>query len=351
QAPHDPSNCLRAPLLKASSREPTDSPPPPSNPPAYPARVTRLKAAQQRPTQVKGKMDPTKRTLSERPMTRGQKKAAEQLDLNNPPPLVNPMSLYNPENRNSNSNGNGNGVQGYVARPGHGREADRGPSTPARRPGLGLGHSPFDTAAPSASSAEFARPKSYFEGVESISSRSQSESPSKSTASSTQTNKMKKTRSQSPAKSIAKQLTNAQLTMASLKTSWPSITQRNVSEARRVDGASIPPAVSVFMKKLPRGIQGFVPRRLKSLYDEISNSPKRYREAPDETEYSADFWKDLSDEKIQHLGTIVDEVTESTDFNIKNGAHERHWGASTVAPLLAEIPRLPGLANVKYYNM
>ncbi|KAL8823992.1 MAG: hypothetical protein Q9170_008277 [Blastenia crenularia] len=384
QASHDPPAFLPAPFLRAPSREPepTDATPSPSNPLAYPTQVTRSKAAQQRRTRVKRKMDPTKRTLTERPNTRGQKKAADQLDLNNPPLLTTPTSPYSLEN----GNGNGNDAQGRLGSSDRGGEATRGrarnrgqqtqafekerersrnqkstrsardtveagPSTPARHPGLGLGQSPIDTPAPSASSEEFARPRSYFEGVQSISTRSQSESPSKSSASSIRTNKLKKSRSQSPAKSIAKQLTNAQLTMASLMTCSPSIQQRNPSEAQRIDGKSIPPAVHAFMRKLPKGTPGFVPRGLKSLYDEIQNSPTSYREAPDETEYSADFWKDLSAEKIKHLGTIVDEVTESADTNLKTGAIERHWGASTVAPLLAEIRRLPSLANVRYYNI
>ena len=293
-ASHDPLTSVLAPLLEASSCELTEPPPSPSNPPANPTQVTRSKAAQQRRTKVKRKMDPAKPTLTERPNTRGQKKAAERLDLINPPLLINPTSPYSQEN----SNVNRNDVQGQLGSPGRGGDANRGrgltrgqqaqiygqerqtrgfqtsarnaaetteaePSTPARHPGLGLGSSPFHTPVYSASSDELTRPKDYFEGVKSMSSRSQSESPSKSSASSMITNKMKKSRSQSPAKSIAKQLTNAQLTMDSLIDCWPSITQRSLSEAQRVDGASIPPAVSVFMKKLPRGKPGFIPRGLK----------------------------------------------------------------------------------------
>ncbi|KAL8709029.1 MAG: hypothetical protein Q9220_006153 [cf. Caloplaca sp. 1 TL-2023] len=339
-------------------------------------------------------MDPTKRSLPEHPATRGQKKAAAQLDLDNHSVLAHSTGLPNPEDGNEDGNGNRKGKGkgnsnhmqrqvGNLDRGGEthrgrartrgqqaqtyaketGREgnqksrhnavtlAEAGPSTPAQRPIQALGHNPLHTPASSAGTEDFAHPTSYFEGAKSLSSRSQSESPSKSSASSTKTNKLKKARSQPPVKSLVKQLTNAQLTMDTLRTCWPSITQRNPSEAQRVDGSLIPSAVSVFMKKFPRGIPGFVPRGLKSMYDGFSNSPERYREAPDETEYTVNLWKDLGDAEIQHLGMIVDEVTESADFNIKNAAHERQWAASTVAPLLAEIPRLPNLANVKYFNI
>ncbi|KAI4111510.1 MAG: hypothetical protein LQ345_006763 [Seirophora villosa] len=225
------------------------------------------------------------------------------------------------------------------------------PSTPVRRSGLGFGYTSFDSPASGVSSNGFARPQSYCEGVSTISCRSQSASPSKSSASSAKTYKLKKSRSQSPVKSIKTQLTNTQLTMASLRICCPSITQRSLDDACRVDGASMPPAVHVFMNKLPRGTQGFIPVSLRSVYNEISNSPTKQREAPDESEYTAVAWPGLDGEKIRHLRTVVDEVIKSADFNAKTGAHECHWGASTVAPLLAEISRLPSLANVQWYNM
>lgn len=179
-------------------------------------------------------MDPTKRALAERSNTRGLlKKAAAQLDLNNPPRLTNPTSPCSPENGNGNGNGigNGNHVPGQMGSPSRGGEANRGrarsqgqqfqtrgeeregcgnqmathsakdnaeesPSTPSWRPALGAGPSPCPASGLSASREMFARPRDYFEGVKSLLFRLQLELPSESLGSSARTIMLEKSRSQ-----------------------------------------------------------------------------------------------------------------------------------------------------------
>lgn len=228
-------------------------------------------------------MDPTKPPPVEPAQTRAKTRAAEQLNSTNTPFLASSSGPH----RQKNGNNDGSLMQGPAGISSRGGEAHRGrpltrggqqpqnstciagntmeanPSTPVRRSGLGFGYTSFDSPASGVSSNGFARPQSYCEGVSTISCRSQSASPSKSSASSAKTYKLKKSRSQSPVKSIKTQLTNTQLTMASLRICCPSITQRSLDDACRVDGASMPPAVHVFMNKLPRGTQGFIPVSLR----------------------------------------------------------------------------------------
>ncbi|KAL8920428.1 MAG: hypothetical protein Q9172_004500 [Xanthocarpia lactea] len=150
-------------------------------------------------------------------------------------------------------------------------------------------------------------------------------------------------------KTLEKSRPDTKIDVEYLEFCSPSVHLQSRDVAMR--SGTVPPMVVALDDALHPELTGYIPRRLKPLFDETTNTPRRSQRKLPDHKYLPETDTSIPEGFGQSMKATAEAVVRSKKRNDRTQAHERQWGITTVIPLFHEVLKWPQSEGAMELNL